>query len=159
MTDGALRLEPLPALRLAQLSGEVDETHEIPAMVDDLLGALNTRLTAAGVPLDGRVVRTYYGRPDGSKIDVAVGTLLDPGAQPVAGLELAELPGEDRAAVVAYQGPVEDVEGAWNALDVALAERGLEARGPYRQVHLEDEEGRRVVELQCPVREAGSACP
>ncbi|MGH3923914.1 MAG: GyrI-like domain-containing protein [Pseudonocardiaceae bacterium] len=152
MTNSTLRLEPLPALRLAQVSGEVNDTSEIGATVAVLFETLTARLAAAGVPMSGRVIRTYYGHPDDAKIDVAVGLPPDP----VAGLELAELPGEDWAAVVTHRGPAEDIADAWHTLDVGLEERGLESYGLHRQVHLEDMENHRVVELQCPVRNSCS---
>lgn len=156
MTNSTLRLTSLPALRLAQVSGEVNDTSEIGEAVGILSGTLTARLAAAGAPAHGAAIRTYYGRPDGSKIDVAVAVPLEPGAEPPEGLELAELPAEERAAIVTHRGPAEEIGDAWNTLDVGLAERGLESYGPYRQVHL-DETGEHV-ELQCPVRDNGSGC-
>jgi len=153
MTNSTLRLAPLPALRLAQVSAEVNDTSEIGAAV----GILTSRLAAAG---ESARIHTYYGRPDGSKIDVAVAVPLEPGAEPVAGLALVELPAEERAAIVTHRGPAEEIGDAWNTLDVGLAERGLESYGPYRQIHLDETggDGDVVVELQCPVRDNGSGC-
>ncbi|WP_158891342.1 MerR family transcriptional regulator [Amycolatopsis anabasis] len=157
MTTSTLRLEPLPALRLAQVSGEVNDVSEIGDMVDALSETLAARLAAAGVPMSGRGVRTYYGRPDGSKIDVAAGVPLAPDADPVTGLELAELPAEERAAVVTHRRAAEDTTDPWLTVDVALAERGLESYGTYRLVHLRDtDDDHEVVELQCPVRDSGA---
>ncbi|GAA5151194.1 hypothetical protein GCM10023321_17800 [Pseudonocardia eucalypti] len=143
------RIQPLPAPRLAQVSGAANDTSEIPAMVDTLI----SRLAATGI--GGNGIRTYHGRPDGSKIDVAVGVTLDAEADPPAGLELARLPAEERAAVVTH-GTADDDGDPWLTVDAALAERGLESYGVYRQVHVRGEgEGRPVVELQCPVRDSG----
>lgn len=149
MTNDTLRIQPLPALRLAQVSGAVNDTSEIPALVDVLI----SRLAATGI--GGNGVRTYYGRPDGSKIDVAVGVPLAADTDPPAGLELARLPSEERAAVVTH-GTADEDGDPWLTVDAALAERGLESHGVYRQVHVRDEgEGRPVFELQCPVRDSG----
>ncbi|RKS76260.1 DNA-binding transcriptional MerR regulator [Actinomadura pelletieri DSM 43383] len=154
MVTGTLHLRPLPALRLAQVSGEVNDTSEIGAMVSALSETLAARLSAAGTPLVGRGVRTYHGRPDGSKIDVAVGIPLPPGADPVAGLELAEVPAENRGAVVTHHRAAGDTLDPWLTVDVVLEERGLESWGVYRQVHMEGAaDGLQVFELQCPVRE------
>lgn len=159
MTNTTLRLGPLPALRQAQLSAEVNDTSEISAMTSTLFEALATRLTEAGLPITDGGVRTYYGRPDGSKIDIAVGVPLGPHADPVAGLELAELAAEDRAATVTYRGPAEDIADAWHTIDVALEEHGLESYGVHRQVHIDRTGDHSVVELQCPVRDSGTPSP
>jgi len=158
MTNRTLRIQPLPALRLAKVGAEVNDTSEIGAMAAVLFETLTERLAAAGVAMSGRGIRTYYGRPDGSKIDVAVGVPLAPDADPAPGLELAELSAEDHAASVTHRGPAEDIGDAWLAIDVGLAERGLESHGPHRQLHHEEAADHWVVELQCPVRESGSAC-
>ncbi|SDM58134.1 MerR family transcriptional regulator [Allokutzneria albata] len=140
MTDDTLCLGPLPALRLAGLSAEVNDTSEISAVVT----ALEDRLDAPGP-----VIRAYYGRPDGSKIEVAVGVRLAPDAGPGPGLELVELPGEPRGAIVTHTRSDEDTSDPWLTVDVALGARGLESYGHYRQIPLGDQ----VVELHCPVRE------
>jgi DNA-binding transcriptional MerR regulator len=64
MTNRTLELEALPALRLAQVSAEVNDTTEISAVVGPLFDTLAQRLTAAGLPVEGRGIRTYFGRPD-----------------------------------------------------------------------------------------------
>ena len=159
MTNSTLELKALPALRLAQASAEVNDTTEIGTMTGILFATLNERLAVAGLPVNGETVRTYYGRPDGSKIEVAVAVQLDPAIQSIDGLELVELPAEDRAASVIHRGPASEIADAWQTLDVALEQRGLESHGVHRQVQLDSESSSNVVvELQCPVREAGSAC-
>lgn len=146
MTNSTLAVKSLPALRLAQVSAEVNDTTELGAAVSTLLDTLTERAAAAG--LIGVPVRTYYGRPDGSKIDVAVGL---PATAAVAGLELVELPAVDQAASVVHRGPAEEIADAWQTLDVGLEERGLESYGMHRQIHHVN-----GVELQCPVRDLGS---
>jgi hypothetical protein len=72
----------LPALRVAQVRAEVRDTAEIGAAVE----TLTERAAAAG--LTGPAVHTYFGRPDGSVIDVTVGV---PVTGSVSGLDaLAE---------------------------------------------------------------------
>lgn len=151
MTNETLELKPLPALRLAQVSAEVNDTTEIGAMTWTLFTTLTERLAAAGLPMNGRGIRTYYGRPDGSKIDVAVAVSME--SDQVDGLGLVDLPAEPQGASVIHRGPADEIADAWQTFDVALEQRGLESYGVHRQIHTTTE-----VELQCPVRPAGN-CP
>lgn len=154
MTESTLRLEPLPALRLAHVRGEVTDASEIGAMA---MALSETLASVVGAPAVGRV-QVFEGRADGSKIDVRVGVPLAPGAVPPVGLDLAELPAAERAAVVEQlrTGDADHATDPWLTVDTALALRGLESYGPYRLVHLRDTgDGGRLVELQCPVRDAG----
>jgi DNA-binding transcriptional MerR regulator len=155
MTNSTLQLKALPALRLAQVSAEVNDTTEIGATTGALFQTLTERLAAAGLSMPGRGIRTYYGRPDGSKIDVAVALPVDSDLEPVDGLELVELPAEEHGASVVHRGPANEISDAWQTMDVALEQRGLESHGIHRQVHLTNDD---AAELQCPVRPAGSAC-
>lgn len=156
MTESTLRLEPLPALRLAGVSGEVDDTSEIKAMVDVLSETLAVRLAAGGAPLAGRVC-TFEGRPDGSMIDVVVGIRLAPGDEPPAGLDVIHVPAATRAAVAEQHRVSDAAVDPWLTIDTALARRDLESYGPYRLVRLRNtdgDDGDHVVHLQCPVRDA-----
>jgi hypothetical protein len=126
----------LPALRVARVSASVRDEAEIGAAVE----ALTARAAAAG--LTGPAVHTYFGGPD--TIEVTVGVVV-----PSDGVEL---PAVDRAATVVHQGEV-DLDEAWQALDEALAERGLESYGLHRRVDVAG-----GVELQVPVRDLGT-CP
>lgn len=132
----SVTITSLPAMRVAQVSTSVHDTAEIGAAVE----ALTERAAAAG--LTGPAVHTYFGGPDA--IEVTVGVLV-----PSDGVEL---PAVDRAATVVHLGPV-DLDAAWQALDDALAERGLESYGLHRRVDVAG-----GVELQCPVRDLGT-CP
>ncbi|BCK59124.1 GyrI-like domain-containing protein [Nocardia wallacei] len=159
MSDSTLRLEPLPELHVAHVHGEVNHISEIGAMVEALFGNLIDRLDVAGVSPVGRNVRIYNGRSDESKIDVSVGVLLESGAAPIAGLETVELVAEARGATMRYHRLPVDIADPWLTVDAFLEERGLESYGPYREIHYENGPGnRRIVELQCPVRDIGGAC-
>jgi len=159
MTNGTLQIKALPALRLAQVSTEVNDTTEISRLVGSLFETLARRLTDAGVPITSRGIRTYYGRPDGSKIDVAAGLPVGPDVGPVEGVQFVELPAEAMAAAVVHRGPVAEIADAWLTFDVGIEQRGLQSFGTSRQVYLEtpDDSDTWVVELQCPVRE-GAGC-
>ncbi|MEV4639807.1 helix-turn-helix domain-containing protein [Actinoplanes sp. NPDC049548] len=73
VTNESFQLKELPPLRLVQAGAEVNDISEIGTMTAVLLDRVSQRLSATGVPAAGPRVQTYYGRPDGSKIDVAVG--------------------------------------------------------------------------------------
>lgn len=161
MTNQTLQIKALPALRLAQVSAEVNDITEIGAVVGPLFDTLAGRLAVAGVPIIGRGIRTYYGRPDGSKIDIAAALPVGAGVGPVDGVEFVDLPAEAMAAAVVHRGPVAEISDAWQTFDVAVEQRGMTSYGTCRQVYLETPEDSDtwVVELQCPVREAAEACP
>lgn len=160
MTNDTLQIKALPALRLAQVRAEVNDTTEISEMTGPLFDALTQRLASAGVDVEGRGIRTYYGRPDGSKIEVAAAVSLPAGIDSIEGVEFVDLPAEAMAASVIHRGPAADIADAWLTLDVALEPRGLASYGVHRQVHLDAPEDTTqwVVELQCPVRDANPGC-
>lgn len=154
MTNPTLELKALPALRLAQVRAEVNDTTEISAVVGPLFETLTQRLAAAGLPVEGRGIRTYFGRPDGSKIDVAAAVPVDAEVGHFDGVEIVELPGEETAAAVVHRGPAGDIADAWQTFAVATDEQGLTPFGVHRQVYLHtpDDSDEWVVELQCPVQ-------
>lgn len=164
MTNSTLTVTALPALRLAQLSGEANDTTEIGAVVATLLD----RAAAAG--LTGLDIRTYYGRPDGSKIDVTVGHAGELGRRRTrvgraAGCGAGRVRGASRTGRGDRRRMANDGRRArgtprrvagWGQITSSprgqmTLSRGLEPYGLHRQIHRADS-----VELQCPVRELGS---
>lgn len=149
----------LPSLWVARLTVDVRDTSEIAGVVGGLWDELRHRLEAAGVPVDGFGLRTFFGHPDGNRITVAA-------AYPVAGdrdlpdVEVVELPAVPDAAVVTVRAPREEVADAWRAFDAATTAHGLVPDGLHRQVLLATPDGEPwTVELQCPVREDASCAP
>lgn len=159
MTNRTLHIKALPAMRIAQVSAEVNDTSEIGSVVGPLFETLKERLATAGVRVEGHGIRTYYGRPDGARIDVAAALPVDDEVGPIEGVEIVELPAEELAAAVIHRGPAGEVADAWQTFDVATDEQGLLPFGIHRQVFLEtpDDADTWVVELQCPVRTRGQA--
>lgn len=161
MTNPTLELRALPALRVAQVSAEVNDTTEISSVLGPLFETLTQRLSAADLRVEGRGIRTYFGRPDGSKIDVAAAVPVDVEVERIEGVELVDLPAEENAAVVVHRGPASDIGDAWQAFAVATDEQGLTPFGIHRQVYLHapDDSDEWIVELQCPVRPNRQASP
>ncbi|WP_198587299.1 MerR family transcriptional regulator [Glycomyces xiaoerkulensis] len=158
MTNDTLEFKPLPALRLAQIAAQVNDTTEIGHAIAPLFETLKDRLAAAGVAVESGGVRTYYGRPDGSKIDIAAAVPIGEEFGGAEGVEVVDLPAEARGAAVIHRGPAAEIADAWSTFDVALEEHGLTSHGLHRQVHLDGPPNDpRAVELQCPVRE--HPCP
>ncbi len=144
-----------------QLRGMNDAT-EISALVGSLFDTLSQRLADAGVPVAGRGIRTYYGRPDGSKIDIAAGLPVGSDVGPIDGVQFVELPAEATAAAVIHRGPVAEIADAWQTFDVGIEQRGMRSYGTCRQIYLETpvDSDHWVVELQVPVRGRGEdTCP
>jgi len=154
MSNSALELKALPTLRLAQITTAVNDTKEISAVVGPLFDTLTQRLTKAGLRVEGRGIRTYFGHPDGSKIDVAAGVAVDAQLGSIEGVEIVDLPAEETAAAVVHRGPARDITGAWQTFAVATDEQWLAPFGVHRQVYLHapEDSDEWVVELQCPVR-------
>lgn len=161
MTNDTMEIKALPALRLAQVSAEVNDTTEIGALIGSLFDTLAARLTEAAVPVTGRGIRTYYGRPDGSKIDIAAAVPVGTDVGEIDGVEFVDLPAEAMAATVVHRGPVTEIADAWQTFEVVVEQRGLTSFGTCRQVYLEtpDDPDAWVVELQCPVRDGAAGCP
>ncbi|GAB3951733.1 MerR family transcriptional regulator [Kribbella albertanoniae] len=147
MTNRTLQLGPLPALRLLHLHAEVNDESEIGGAVM----ALSEKLDA--LQLSGQRVHTYYGRPDGSKIDVSVGIAVGATDNSAAGLDVTDIPAVPQGASVTYKGPAEGIGDTWRTLDVALDEQGLESYGVYRDIRISTADPEQVVvELQAAVR-------
>jgi DNA-binding transcriptional MerR regulator len=127
VTNETLRLKQLPHLRLLQAGAEVNDISEIGTMTAALLETV-TRQS----PATGPRIQTYYGRPDGTKIDVAVGYAAPADGTVPDGLELVDLPAQDQGASVVHRGPASDIADAWQAFDVALDRQGLEPYGVSR---------------------------
>lgn len=157
MTNNTLQLKPLPALRLAQVSSEVTDTTEISRVTGPLFDTLRSRLSDAGIPVEGAGIRTFYGHPDGSRIEVAAAVRAPEGLPDIDGVEQVELPSEPDGASVVHRGPAAEIADAWFTIDAALEEHGLASHGLHRQIFLEapNDSGECVVELQCPVRPSG----
>ena len=136
MTDPMSELKALPALRLAQISTVVSDTAEISAVVGPLFDTLTQRLAKAGLRVEGRGIHTYFGRPDGSRIDVAAAVPVDAQVGPIEGVEIVDLAAEQTAAAVVHRGPARRIADAWQTFAVATDEQGLTPFGVHRQVHL-----------------------
>ncbi|MEZ5097805.1 MAG: MerR family transcriptional regulator [Nocardioides sp.] len=140
-------LTSLPALRLAQLSGEATDQ----AQIGDVIGPLFERLVQAyGGELPGPSLAWYVGEGDRIRLAAAV---EERGAVP-EGVEEASLAAVPRAVVTTYRGPIAGIGEAWQLVGAPRAAPGHEPAGVCREVYHEihlDGSGDEVVELQQPV--------
>ncbi len=162
MASTTLQVTSLAALRVAQVGTVVNDETGIEVVLPRLLHDVETRLGETGSSRGTRQkIITYYGRPDGSKIEVAAGVVLgldaDIDALVAAGFEVVDLPEEPLAASATYP-QTDQVGDAWAALDTALEEQGLRnAHGLHRQLLVLTGGGRTGLQLQCPIENKHAA--
>ncbi|OLT18048.1 MerR family transcriptional regulator [Serinicoccus sp. CUA-874] len=140
-----LKLDALPALRLAALQAVVGDESEIGDAVADLLSRVRDQLAKNGVT-DVEVVLTYDGTSEDSIVVTAGAPTSD--AQ-VPGLEVVRVEGADRGAIVRFDTPPVDIGDAWIAIDANLEQSGQETTGVYRQTLTRDG----GVVLQAPLKD------
>ncbi|SED74120.1 DNA-binding transcriptional regulator, MerR family [Ruania alba] len=156
-TTDTLRLTALPALHLLVVHGQARDESEIGHVLASLRAILTERAGTAGIASNVGTVATYAGRTDIPVIDVAVGIRADPHTTAPDGFDTVTVPAEARAAVVRHRQGVH-LGDAWNALDDALAERGLTSTGTYRHMAVTTPDGQELIELQVPVRPLRTGC-
>lgn len=157
--DGAADLgfleKPVPALRLWQLRGEVEDAAELGEQVGPLFIRLDESLAAQGI----RPALPSYAWYDSSSGMMRFGVgFAATGEWQVPGVELADLPRNDRALTAVHTGEITRIGAGWQALAREADARGLTAAGPGREVYHEcppDRPADWVVEMQLPV--TGSA--
>ncbi len=161
MASTTLQVTSLAALRVAQVGTVVNDETGIGVVLPRLLHDVETRLGETGSRGTQQKIITYYGRPDGSQIEVAAGVVLgldaDINALVAAGFEVVDLPEEPLAASATYP-QTDQVGDAWAALDTALEEQGLRnAHGLHRQLLVLTGGGRTGLQLQCPIENKPAA--
>lgn len=140
-----LKLDALPALRLAALQAVVGDESEIGDAVADLLSRVRDQLAKNGVT-DVEVVLTYDGTSEDSIVVTAGAPTSD--ARVIPGLEAVRVEGAEHGASVRFDTPPSDIGDAWIAIDANLEQRGQETTGVYRQTLTRDG----GVVLQAPLK-------
>ncbi|QYJ05353.1 MerR family transcriptional regulator [Nocardioides panacisoli] len=142
--------KPLPALRLVQRTGRVEDVAEIGQRIGPMFEQLYADLGAAGLTPTGPSVAWYA--PDGDGMRFAAAAPLTEGA--LADAEVTDLPAIPRAVTATYRGSMAGIGAAWQELSRHVAESEHEFAGPCREVYLDMPEGDPdgwVTELQQPV--------
>lgn len=143
----------LPAVRLAQVTGTVEDQSQIGPKIGPMFDRLTSVLTTAGVTMRGPAIAWYAAEDDGMRIAAAFPTTVDSVA--VADVEVVDLPPVGRTIAVLHHGSMETIADTWQALGSHVADLGLDPYGPCREVYLESPLGDPdawVTELQQPVR-------
>ncbi len=154
ITDDSYSVQPLPAVRLAQLTARVSGQHEISAAVSPLFGRAHAAIGSAAASRPGPAIA--YFASDDDEVTIGVGEQVDTGAVP-DGLEAFVLPAVARALVTTWAGDAfEGLGEAWQSLMGEADSRGLTlGAAPCRETYLAtpmDEGGTGwVIEIQQPV--------
>ncbi len=155
MSDYEFVTKALPALRLAELTADVDAQPEIGEAIGPLYQRLAPAILATGAPLGPSIGWYEMDAEGGGRIHAA----WEYAGAPAPGFEIAELPTEASAVCTTYVGPVTHINEPWQAVARHIEASGLQVGGPCREIYLEqpadlDPEGQWVVEIQMPVQPA-----
>lgn len=143
--------KPLPDVRVAQLSGAVEDAAELGARVGPMFAELVARLDEAGVPTPEPSYAWYETRGDLMHFDVGFRTAACPG------VERHDLSAHPRGLTVVHEGEIGAIGRTWQAVAREADARGLSPAGPGREVYHatpQDRPGDWVVEVQLPVASA-----
>jgi DNA-binding transcriptional MerR regulator/effector-binding domain-containing protein len=152
MSDREFVEKPLPAVRVAQLTGAVREQGDIGAVIGPMFGRLHAELPAAGVHPAGPDVAWYEGSEDEIRFGAGLPVTVD--AVGVDGVEVVDLPARPRALTLIHDGAMDTIGLSWEALMREVDARGLTSNGACREVYLEatnPDQQDWVTELQQPV--------
>jgi DNA-binding transcriptional MerR regulator len=146
--DREFVVKPIPALRLAELSGTVTGQQPISELVGPLFGEVYGALAAAGVQ-PGVGVGYYLSTEDG--LECHAGFAYN-GAK-VPGVEIGDLPAVGEAVTLVHLGTMEHIGESWQAIGRWLEENGAEPSAACRELYLEAPMGNQedwVTEIQQP---------
>jgi DNA-binding transcriptional MerR regulator len=158
MPANDVTVKPIPALRLAELSGIAKdmEPASIGPVVRGLYAELGAALQRACLGPVGPATAWYEDAGDGEHVIVHAGLPVNAEAGAADGFEVVDLPAAQQAATIVHRGPMDDCLPTYQALARWMEHAGLRGAGPSREVTLacpEDPAGM-VTELQAPVAEA-----
>jgi DNA-binding transcriptional MerR regulator len=156
-------VRPLPAVRVAELSGVADRAgpESIGPVIKPLYGELFPRLERAGVEPTGLGLAYYEEGPgddqDSVLVHAAVQVASDAKASEAAAFQVVDLPEVEMAATLVHHGSMDDVMPALQALAGWIEANGYRSAGYPRELLLSCEGGPEnwVTELQEPVVRAG----
>lgn len=146
--DHELLVKPVPAVRLAELSGTVAGQDAVSDLVGPLFSRVYDALVAAGSQ-PGLAVGYYVTTEDG--LECHAGFTF--AGEPADGLQMAELPAIGEAVTLVHLGSMERIGESWQAIGRWLEENDAEPSGACREVYLEtpaDDQDAWVTELQQP---------
>ncbi len=147
----------LPAMRVAQITGTVEDQTQIGATIGPMFERLASALGGSGIALDRPALAWYLPVGDGMEFAAAfpVG-LTEPTAQlDAAGVTIATLDAAERAVTVLHHGGMESIGQTWQALVRHIEEAGYRLTGMAREVYLDmpmdGDPAEWVTELEQPV--------
>lgn len=156
MSDLEFTEKPLPAVRLAAMSGTAAAASEIGPVVGPLFTDLGAALGRGGVTPAGLAQATYEAGADGVTVTVGWPTPLSelPAAASTDGARVVDLPAVERALTTIHRGAMVRIGESWQALAAEVDARGEAVGEPGREVyhHIDPADPEAwVTELQQPV--------
>ena len=141
--------KPLPAVRLIARTATVP-AEEVGAQVGPLFGEVEDGLPETAGMLETPIAQ-YDLADDGMHLTIGYAYSGDP----VEGLEIVELPAEERAVCGIHLGATSGISETWHALHAEMLARGFVPSGPCRELYVRswplEDESDWVTELQQPV--------
>jgi effector-binding domain-containing protein len=134
MADDDLDIRTIPPARAASLTRRAVGLgpEHIPPVVGPIFPEVDAALRAAGVE-HGPAFAQY--RPDADGVAVTAGFLID-APTVVPGVDVADLPGFDRAAVTVHHGTMAGIGDAWMAHIERVEAAGHTVANVTREVYL-----------------------
>ncbi|GAB3241452.1 MerR family transcriptional regulator [Kineosporia babensis] len=154
MATEDVQIKSVPAVRLAQLSGEAKgfNPDEVGPVIQPLYGQLHERMQSAGVAMTGPAIAWYEEKADGVLVHAGCPVNLELGAE--HDFEVIDLPGIEQAATILHHGSMDGVMATEQQLVRWIDASGYRADGLNRELYLNygmGDESTWVTELQVAV--------
>lgn len=163
-SEGTMRtqdvvLKSVDSMRIAEITDRADtlQTAAIGPVIQSLYPRLMRNLQAAGIYPSGYGVAYYEQGETDDSVLIHAGVMVAADPKSGAGFEIVDLPAQQSAATLIHHGPMDTVEGSYQALAQWIEANGYRSSGFAREVYLDydptnPENG--VTELQIPVEKA-----
>jgi effector-binding domain-containing protein len=158
MNDIAVR--SIEGHRVASVGRHSPSIPEVGPLVGPLFPEVASALSHAGILPHhfGPGIADYATSP-GGQVDIRAGFVVPRSIEAVPGVDVADWPAFDEAAVLVHHGDMTTIGDSWQRLMVWVGENGYEMVAPGREVYLTEgdvPQSEWDTELQQPVRKASA---
>lgn len=157
MPSEDIQIKPVPAVRVARLSGTAADfaPASIGPVIKPLYDELCRRLDKAGIAPAGPAIAYYEDDPegDGVLVHAAFPVNASPGDGDAQGVTIVDLPAVERAATIVHHGSMDEVMPTIQTLARWIEANGHRSAGYNREVYIETgpDPATWVTELQEPL--------